>query len=527
MKVINWKTSSDFELLLDILRKSSEETAIVINKNTPLGWFHVGILRQLFPHEKIVFICRDIRIKKILKQSGYQVFQTLQEMNHILPEWYQIIQENLSAFDYVRFHIVRFISRIVWLGKKIQPRSDIFSVKHSSWYMLVIGIIIVLLLMVGIVSLTTPHAAIIITPQASVQNAVRNVTFVLEEGMEDAQQIPVRKAIFPFELKKTYNINTYDSTTLARARWIIKIVNSGLEELKLKPQTRVSSDSLVFRTESWVSVPGAQDSHSGENTISVIADPVGNDGVLIGKKWNIPENTILTIPGLSEKDQGDLVVTSVSDFKWGDDVYKNIFSQEEHDRIEKIFKSQLIQNARESILSQFGIHDEFIPIPIPEAMTTLDVNMDTDVPVGEHEKRVTFSGKGNFMVYLYRTETLRKALLEVAQIHLLENTESLMEISKTPPDIISVLSQTTDPWSIKATAQIPVQILYDFSSSAGQKTIQNILSDLLDSDTERARKTLLNHPYVKSIDIHLTPFWANRLPNTLDRIYIKVQSVEN
>lgn len=104
------------------------------------------------------------------------------------------------------------------MGKKIQPRADIFSVKHSSWYMLVIGIIIVLLLMVGIVSLTTPHAAIIITPQASVQNAVRNVTFVLEEGMEDPLQIPVRKAIFPFELKKTYNINTYDATTLARAR---------------------------------------------------------------------------------------------------------------------------------------------------------------------------------------------------------------------------------------------------------------------------------------------------------------------
>ncbi|MCB9807318.1 hypothetical protein H6768_05595 [Candidatus Peribacteria bacterium] len=67
------------------------------------------------------------------------------------------------------------------MTKKIQPRTDIFSVKHSSWYMLVIGIIVVLLLMIGIISLTTPHAVIIITPQASIQNAVRNVTFVLEE----------------------------------------------------------------------------------------------------------------------------------------------------------------------------------------------------------------------------------------------------------------------------------------------------------------------------------------------------------
>ncbi|MCB9807316.1 hypothetical protein H6768_05585 [Candidatus Peribacteria bacterium] len=131
------------------------------------------------------------------------------------------------------------------------------------------------------------------------------------------------------------------------------------------------------------------------------------------------------------------------------------------------------------------------------------------------------------MVYLYRTDTLRHVLLDTAQSHLLENTESLTDISQTPPDIISVLNMNNDPWTIKATAQIPVQILYDFASLSGQKTIQNILSDLLDSDIDRAKKTLLNHPYVKAIDIRLTPFWANKLPNTLERIYIKVQEVKS
>ena len=50
-----------------------------------------------------------------------------------------------------------------------------------------------------------------------------------------------------------------------------------------------------------------------------------------------------------------------------------------------------------------------------------------------------------------------------------------------PPVIVSVLSrsQDSDPFSIKATAQIEIQVLYDFESTAGKKTIQNILSDLL------------------------------------------------
>lgn len=150
--------------------------------------------------------------------------------------------------------------------------------------MLVIGIIVVLLLMVGIVSLTTPHAVIVITPQASIQNAVRNVTFIPEEEMSDTLQIPVRRDIFPFELKKTYNINAYDPSSLQRARGIIKVTNAGLEPLSIKPQTRVVVDTLVFRTEKWLEIPGAKDSQPGETTVSVIADPIGSDGVLIGKK---------------------------------------------------------------------------------------------------------------------------------------------------------------------------------------------------------------------------------------------------
>lgn len=150
--------------------------------------------------------------------------------------------------------------------------------------MLVIGIIVILLLMIGIVSLTTPHAGIIITPQTSIQNAVRNVTFVSEEGMSDALQIPVRKDIVSFDHKKTYNVSTYDPASLQRARGIIKVTNSGLDPLSLKPQTRVVVDTLVFRTEKWLEIPGAKDSSPGETTVTVIADPIGTDGVLIGKK---------------------------------------------------------------------------------------------------------------------------------------------------------------------------------------------------------------------------------------------------
>jgi hypothetical protein len=58
-----------------------------------------------------------------------------------------------------------------------------------------------------------------------------------------------------------------------------------------------------------------------------------------------------------------------------------LLTQEEHDRIEKIFKEQLIQDATETILSNFDQKAEFIPIPIPEAMTTLDVTLSKNAKV--------------------------------------------------------------------------------------------------------------------------------------------------
>jgi hypothetical protein len=44
------------------------------------------------------------------------------------------------------------------------------------------------------------------------------------------------------------------------------------------------------------------------------------------------------------------MVTSEGVFTGGDDTYKNLLTQEEYDRIQKIFVSELSQKARESIV---------------------------------------------------------------------------------------------------------------------------------------------------------------------------------
>ncbi len=511
-------------ILLDAISASEDDIVVVVGRNVSVGWFHIRLIKNIFPHRNILFISRDERVRKILKQEGYKVSHSLQDIDRLLPEWFQILQENLSVFEYVRYHVARFLSRFFFITKNLKPRKiGVFEVKHSSWYMLILGIIIVLLLMIGIVSLTSPHASVIITPQTSIQNAVKNVVFVPEDALGDTNQIPLHKDTFSFELKKSFRVNTYDPTSLQKSRWSIKILNWSTESFRLRPQTRLVAGPLVFRTENWIEIPPASDSTPWEIITTVTADALGTDGVLMGKRGNIAKNTPLTFPWLSAKDSENIVVTALDDFIGGDDTHKALLTQEEYARIEKVFREEIANGARDYAKNKYNNEAEFIPLPIPDALSTLDMTVEADAQAWSQVDEIAFSGKAHFLIYLYDVSTLRKVLLQTAQNHLLENTESLVEISNSPPDIIAILTKTDDPFMVKATAQIPVQILYDFTSLTGQKTLQNILSDLLDADVDRAQKTLLNHSYVKSVDIRLTPFWSHKMPSVLDDIYIKVE----
>lgn len=72
-------------------------------------------------------------------------------------------------------------------------------------------------------------------------------------------------------------------------------MNARPEPLRLKPQTRIAFENIIYRTSGWVEVPAAQDSTPGELIVTVIADALDGSGP-IGAKANIPANTSLTFP---------------------------------------------------------------------------------------------------------------------------------------------------------------------------------------------------------------------------------------
>lgn len=226
-------------------------------------------------------------------------------------------------------------------------------------------------------------------------------------------------------------------------------------------------------------MPAAKDSTPGVFTVTVTADALSSAGP-VGAKANIPANTVLTFPGLAPDIHEGIIVKSIEDFKGGEDTFFPLLTEAEKKRLEGLFREYYVAEAQDSIEKNFSQNADFLPVPLPEAIIPFDIEVQSDQVVGSTAPEITFKGKGDFLLYLYDKNHLRKILIKLAQSHLLRGVESYTDTLK-PPVIVSVLSRSKDPdpFSIKATAQIEIQVLYDFESTAGKKTLQNILSDLL------------------------------------------------
>lgn len=290
--------------------------------------------------------------------------------------------------------------------------------RHSSWYVLVLGIVVVLLLIIGIVSLTSPHATIMINPQITLQNAIGNIVFMSEDAITADTQVPLRKQILPFEAQKKYTVSTYDTTKVHRASGKISITNTRSESLRLKPQTRVAFEDVVYRTSGWIEVPAAQDSTPGEFTVTVVADALSSTGP-VGAKANIPANTSMTFPGLTSDIHEGVVVKSLEDFKGGEDTFFPLMTEDEKKRLEGLFREHFLAEAQASIQRNFNQSADFIPVPLPEAIIPFEITVESDQAVGSTASEVTFTGKGDFLLYLYDKNHLRKILIKLAQSHLL------------------------------------------------------------------------------------------------------------
>ncbi len=84
-----------------------------------------------------------------------------------------------------------------------------------------------------------------------------------------------------------------------------------------------------------------------------------------------------------------------------------------------MFREHFLAEAQASIQKNFNQNADFIPVPLPEAIIPFEVTVEGDQTVGSTAPEITFTGKGDLLLYLYDKNHLRKILIKLAQSHLL------------------------------------------------------------------------------------------------------------
>jgi len=97
MKIFNWSHPDDFSILLESLSQTEEHDNIVVqlSRKSQAGWYHIALIARIFSRKHIIFICRDQRLRILLKQYGFISHISMQSISDIIPEGVHIIQENL------------------------------------------------------------------------------------------------------------------------------------------------------------------------------------------------------------------------------------------------------------------------------------------------------------------------------------------------------------------------------------------------------------------------------------------------
>jgi len=109
----------------------------------------------------------------------------------------------------------------------------------------------------------------------------------------------------------------------------------------------------------------------------VTADALSSAGP-VGAKANIPANTTLTFPGLAPDIHEGIIVKSIEDFKGGEDTFFPLLTEAEKKRLEGLFRDYILAEAQDNIEKNFSQNADFLPVPLPEAIIPLNIQVESD-----------------------------------------------------------------------------------------------------------------------------------------------------
>ena len=399
-------------------------------------------------------------------------------------------------------------------------------------------IVVSIIILLVITYIALPGATIKLTPRADVLSTSVNVT------LADAEVNHAELDSHPVHEIASYSVSTTIKRPLTyvatgqdfqgvNATGIITIINTSDQDWPLLPKTRFqTSSNLIFRSQSYITVPAQKDNTQGTIDIPVTADPVDPLGQVIGDRGNIGPSKFF-LPGLSAENQKKLFAESKAAMTGGKTNVTKHITKDDISAARSKLSSDLKNSAQaelDAVISKRNTTDNtnLVLLVGPNAFQTSDPQI-TVPPNLENQKLDTFDIQGQLTAtgIAYNRDELMSILK--TELKLKQNPEKRLVHIDEGSFTFRIVDTDVTAKKVKITSTIKGIEEFEINPDKenGVRIIKEIKDHVVGRDISSARDYIQNLPEIDKVSIDSWPAWAPTMPNVPDNIKIEVTSADS
>ncbi len=508
-----WHPILHNHISLKIIQSKSKDKNITIHTNDVVG-------------KKI---CKNIWIptnKQDLKKSEY--FPNIMNHNFTVKQY----------FFYILWQYKRELKNLIVNHKKIHQITN-YSQNHSKSFRLFIAIFFFSLLLFWVVYyIAISKTTVVISPETSVRKEALN--FILDENAESSILGNNNTIKLERVTKKFFTSNTYSATNIkvedwGVARWNITITNLTSEDIALRPETRFQDSAWnVFRIKKWVNVPAGSTDWFWDISwwtidTEVVADSRDTSWNFIGENWNIPKDTSLILPWLSEENRALIFAVSSSDFAGWNNNITRVISQEDIDTTKILFQEKLEKEAYNSLKDEIESYNitnntgrEIVTWNNSITYSWLDIQIEDGIVDWTEKDNFTYTWEITISAYTYNTESIIQKLKTVINEKTIVWYEKIKSINEDSLRLSEIIYSQSNWAEMKATFEIEALKYYDIWKD-DNNFLNTLKAKIKWKSISEAENILINDPKISSASITNRPFFLKNVSSILNNIIIKVQ----
>jgi len=506
------------------------------------NYISLKIIKSKAKNKKLIIATSDKLGKKIGKQIGIK-YSTVKSKKFLKEASSKsILGHNYTFLEYLKYQLKSYKSEFF---NSVQNHKKFHSIwKYSRASYEKVWVSFFLLWLVVSVSLfwfiyyfAISKSYIEIKPEIIIKKEAYN--FVFAEEIPETVLWNNRYVKINPVTKILYSSDTYAATEILQnnniSTWEIEIYNKLKEKQTLIPNTRfITEEWIVFRTESWVSIPGSVMDNFWNitpwtATVKVKSDNKDESWKFIWERWNIKEWLTLTLPGLSPDLREEIYWKSLNDFTGWNNNYQKVISQEDINRAKEIFtkkiQDEVLISIKNDILTRNKENNTSIDIlPWADSIQYSSININIEPWVSEWDVRDNFKLEWNItaQIYTYNKEVVLQKLKALFNEKRLEWVETIWYFDENSLRMSEVINKENRPFSIKSTFEMEAVFFHDFLHEKNSFT-ESLKQQIRWMPKQEAESYLLNNPKISNVNIRLRPFFAKNISNIYNNIIFEVE----